>query len=841
MNIKKTTLLLLTMLVVWSFSFAQKQETTIGDDVGAYLKGCEGDSTVYYQYSPLLGETCCYDFIDGVFVKREDCGGVAFEECTRSTKDFEIRTVCVLDDNNTNGINGYRWDSEGNAAPHNATSVMFTDWQTHINGTPDEISNITDNWSLSDLDFPLTGVSNASDRDVSSQELYWAYIYVDQPMLLDDNNGNTGEMIRFYLQDCNKDMVPIAQTEENTGRVNRGLGSFKELCEGYYKIAVQVSDYSVYGGFNLRYSTDGGQTFALFPMSQTFTAPIQTSEVKLYCYADGSTTLPNGQPFTGTIVDCNPTCYPITREPLADIEVNVIPACDDVDGDPANYVSYVIEVVNVDGEQTFNQWINYGDDDTQAPYTIQGSPVNCATGEPITIDPTAPLCDDVEFITAYAPVGKQGVNVERWNENAIRGEPVTTVPSEIFTGANDYSGMPAHVNGAPDGPIVIESDLLVLNQVRDQSQMRGWTYLYLTESARVRELHSRAESVDYFLGECCADPIKEATGIHPNTTANGSVFDVILPAGIHYLGFEVFDFSAYSGISYQISYDNGVTWFRIPDGLLYTEKPNLQACTVKACIDPDGNAVLTDAETGLALGSEFTLKQPTLCSPTVLINQECSLIDLYRVTTTLGGIEQQWTTSAVPISGAAGTSYSTSFTATDGEGYPAHVNVADATFVANTSTTTNFSGLHQAQTDGWIWLEDETQLREFNATSETSGVWISQDCGSNEMVEVLDGVYFNNRPNDLGTFQKGFYRVRLYASDFSANGITRLQGLNADGNWITLPLYESKPIVRRVKGWACEDGKLYSLDKSGSLDPDVYLCYDPGCATSSACKINITE
>lgn len=719
-----------------------------------------------------------------------------------------------------NGINGMRWAA--NAATHGPTDTMFAEnFGAHVNGAADETVLITNNWSLNDADFPLT----TTTPDISSQEKYWAWIVVDQPTMLRDTNGNTGEFITVGLGGCLQDPVPVAGLGPTGGKNPASLGEFRTVPPGVYQICISLSDYSVFGGFNLQASTDGGLTWGAFPMAQTFRSmPERSCDKVLCCPGDVVKSL------DGAIIDmaqdfaswCPIECPVIDPKPLDDYEFVLVQACDDIDGDPANYVNVTQETVIVNGSASTTVYTDYGDDTNQAEYEVQGQLVDCASGLPIDPVVIKPECEDWEVITAYRPNGEQGVNVERWNANATTGLPAASDASDAFTQPVDYSGMPGHPN-APDAPIVVEADLTVLDNTSDQSQMRGWTYLYTTESIRVRERHGRAEAVDYYLGECCGEVVKAAVGSYPNTTATAPAFDVQLPAGIHYIGFEIFDFSAYSSVNYEYSTDNGVTWSRLPASWLYTSKPTIAACPAKYC--PETN-VMADAETGLPLGAETTLCPPSLCGPIAKPGLQCSAETFYRVNLPEPGVdEQQWTTNAGALSGAAGTSYKEAFSNVGTDGLPEHPNAPDATLTTLDSRTTNFIGRHDAQMEFYIYLEQPSNLREFQSMAETVGVWIS-DCGSEQFNEVLDGLYTNAQANELGLYGAGFYKVRLYCADFSANGIAHLRAL-VDGTWTTLPAYPTQPTVDVIKGWACDDGKFYSLDKAEVLT-DV-LCEDPRC------------
>ena len=504
------------------------------------------------------------------------------------------------------GVNGSRW--QANSAPHGPVDTMFDGCGNHINGAADEVI-IYPNWNLADTPsrFPLTG----SDFG-TSQEFYNAWVYAPEGFILEDNNGNTGEFIKAYVG--GKNQKPVFQAEaSNTNRNNRGIGEIGSYGPGLYKIAVELSDFSVYGGVNLRWSFDGGNTFAPITAANIYSEPPTVTCVKVRVNCDGSMQTRDGLPFNPDLPNCSECeiLCPVIDDTVIprDIEFQTVLGCDDIDGDPANYVNVTQETLIVDGEITVTFYTDYGIDDDQAEYTLQGTFVDCASGLPIEEPPIIVNCADWEIVNVYDVIGTNGVNVERWNTNAITGEPVTTVPSDVFTGAPDYSGMPAHDNGAPDGPIVVETDLAVFDNVSDQSQMRGWTYLYAPEPIRLREFHPRAEAADYFLGECCAAPTLAATGAYPNNDENNVAFDVSLATGIHYVGFEVFDFSAFSGMRYQYSTDNGVTWLNVPAAWLFTTKPAISQCAMKVCPE---TGLIAEIRTGV-LNTTASLCEPILC------------------------------------------------------------------------------------------------------------------------------------------------------------------------------------------------------------------------------------
>ena len=751
--------------------------------------------------------------------------------------DFELIDIWCLE-GGVPGVNGARWRT--NAAPHGPVDTMFDGCGKHVNGAADEII-VYPNWSVVDTParFPLTGADFGT-----SQEYYYSWVYFPQGVILEDNNGNTGEFINAYVG--GKDQKPVFQKSvANTSGANGvGLGEIGAYSAGLYLVAIELSDFSVYGGVNLRWSLDGGKSFAPIPASNIYSEPPTVSCIKVFVNSDKTMETLDGTEFIFDPETCS-TC-PIECPVIEDIksapdyEFQTIIGCDDIDGDPANYVNVTQETLIVDGVKTVLFFTGYGTD-MQAEYTIGGTFVDCASGLPLEDPPIVVNCDDWEILTVYDAIGQNGVNVERWNINAITGEPVSTVPSDIFVGSPDYSGMPSHDNGPADGPIVVENDLLVLDNTNDQSQARGWTYLYTPEPIRLREYHPRAEAVDYFLGKCCGPVSKVATGVYPNNSATNIAFDVSLPAGIHFVGFQIFDFSAYSSVDYQYSKDNGVTWARVPAAWLYTAKPRVTACQMKVCPE---TGLIADIRTGV-LNTTASLCEPVLCVADGAIQVEGLQFapkTFYKVNLPAPGtVEQQWIDSAVNTSTASGVSYLASFSGTDAEGYPSHANGApDSTISSAIATTTNISntGDDQAKSDFYIFLDKPTEIREYNPTAESSGVWISS-CGSEKMSQVLDAPYTNTQPNYIGLYQPGCYRVRLYHADISANGVTRLQSKNAAGAWVSIPAYPTKPTVTVINGWYADDGNKYNQDKSEVLD-DTYLCDDPRCKPSTCCETKET-
>ena len=832
MKIFNSIIFILLSLSVFGQS-VNKTGFTLATPTQPTIMGCDTLTNTPIQME--LGRLmCCFEVIDGQTFKRPDCENVVLGSCNQEVEfnDFELKYVCVIDDSAIIGINGERWDnSDGDdtngvgAADFLPNSEVFING-VHINGTPSSTATITNNWSLNDLDFgPITS------PDIHSQERYTAYLNITEPMLLRDNNGNTGEYLNVFIQDCNKDMVEVSSTF--TARGNAGAGEFWDACEGIRKIEIQINDFSWYGGFNLQYSTDDGVTWAAFPMAETYTSSPKVTEICLKVDTDGNQFNLDGSEFTGKTIGCDLPCYPMSREVLPDTEVSITNGCFDVDGDPANYINVTQEVIFIDGEQSsVSFYQNYGAD-TQSELELgEYVFVDCATGEPID-EPVVPVnCEQAYPATAFAPIGDNGVNVWKW-DNLNETYTAQDQASDIFDGAIDFTGTPAINSDEGVGVYEKQNDLFI-RDINGQNAYKYQTYFYTTEPVLIREFRSTAESIDYYLGECQASSIFVSSGEYLNNTIP-SDFQVSLSPGIHEIAGTVYDFSVWGFVSYQQSFDNGATWSNIPASQLYCKEPTLSECQVQVCTKESGAKILTDIETCLPLGSEYTLKKPSLCSGELAVASEpdCStLMTFYKINyPEAGTVEQQWTTSAVAMSGATGTSYNSAFTTTDSEGYPSIAAAADLTISAATATTTNVSGLHQAQSDFYIFPTEPFNLSEFNATSETSGVWISEQCGSESMVEVLDATYTNNSENTIGYYQPGCYRVRLYCADFSANGVTRLRA--NDGN---ITAYPTKPTVEVVKEWVCSD-----QDISEFMAENGYLCEDPRCTASSSCNIKIVD
>lgn len=738
--------------------------------------------------------------------------------------------------------------------------------------------------TLEGSDFALcSGAGESLELEFNGKEYVKELCFLSAPSVFQNAQGEVldPEELTFCKDASLQDLLEQAQQSAECQEAIKSLlesvlGECEDACAtsaiiGFCGRPANQAEYS-YGGvtestleeFNASWEAAGGKTWIAAEDG------VSGGECHWFCPAvPGSDFIINGKvaPNGNITVSPNPNAEALGCEPhpilktlgcrdeeiLAAIKnlqealvpspsIQIIPTdgCIDIDGDPDNAVPVTRVTTVTDGIPETAFVTGFGTED-EAPYVGDTSNfVDCDTLEPIPEEPVIPVCEDWEILNAYLPVGNAGVNVERWNgENATPSTGTASLPSEYFTAAPDYSGMPAHPNAFTS--TVVEADLLVLDQVNDASQLRYWTYLYTTQPIRLRELHGRAEAVEYYLGECCSEPTLQATGEYPNTIPSGANFDVSLPAGVHYIGGLIHDHSAFSSVDYQYSIDGGQTWIRVPAAWLYTDKPQISRCPVKYCPE---SQIFADAVTGEQLGAEVSLCQPTLCSPIAVLSADgpqCELINLYQVNKIQGSLENKWTTSAVDTTTATGHTYLDAFTAVDAEGYPAHVNAPDVVnqvnqgeFTTNVLQTDEITD-DQATSDFWLCLPRGVSLVEFNATADAVGVWAGE-CGSEQMTELLNAPYLNTGENPLGYFEPGIYRFRLYSHDVTANGLARLRIKNADGSLSNIPVdwvAQSRPEITTIFAWCCDDGTLWNKDKSEQLELSDNLLMEKPCGAGN--------
>ena len=399
MNIKKTILLLLTMLVVWSFSFAQKQETTIGDDVGAYLKGCEADSTVYYQYSTLLGKTCCYDFLGGKFIERDNCDGVTFEGC------LEYRpTECVESQEWTYGIDN--------------TGTRFNDVADYeITLSDGSVLNFSQDGSSTGWTFQLQEWANNIQAAADAAGLAWLV----EPRFVNDCDPD--DISGSYQPRCNINANPIPS----------GLPGAPSI-----PVATALSD----GGMSWRYvniQICPGQpvpTNAERITSRDFTTnpytlttagavlgPIQKFFVCRDCGKEPVWYLQDGVTLAdaGQIPFCSEPCGTLAltdAPPDRDCEFQTLIGCDN--NNSPNTVDFTNTITRratvCSGEQI---GVDYFQEDPNDPsalitYTLVGDFVDCSTGEKVEL-PVDEDCEEPDKEICYEVSNQvEGSNAETW-------------------------------------------------------------------------------------------------------------------------------------------------------------------------------------------------------------------------------------------------------------------------------------------------------------------------------------------------------------------------------------------------------------------------------------------
>ena len=502
-----------------------------------------------------------------------------------------------------NGIVAKRWAGD-DAAKHGPTDTMF-DCGEHVNGAPSETSILQGGALLdNNTNFPVTG-----DDLGTSQELYETYVYFPQAVTLVDNNTNTGEWLAVKAASCTGKPVLLASTPEETGGANPGgLGTIGTVGPGIVRLQMEISDFSAFGGFFIRESVDGGITSTVIPPERFYTS-MPSCVCSCVIVKDGElTNFNDGSPFVFDPINClwcKPDCTPTPEGAGADqVSRFLADGCDDVDGDPANYIPVTRVTTYTNGDKTVAYFTGFG---TAAEAEVTPSLfVDCASGVPIVEEPPIePTCSSWATGQAYGPRGENGVTVERWN-GADAVQPGQVPALQAFnTEILDANGLPTHVN--PSTSVTVQQGFTILDNVVDQSQLKYCTYFYTTEVVTIEDNLGRAEAVQYYAAQCCGELIPYATGDYPNFTPAGRI---TLQPGIHKLAGLVHDLSAYSGVAFRIVNDDG-SYSPIPDDQLFVAKPETGPCQVKICLE---TGVCADIKTG-ALLSNLTLCEPNLCVP----------------------------------------------------------------------------------------------------------------------------------------------------------------------------------------------------------------------------------
>jgi len=325
-------------------------------------------------------------------------------------------------------------------------------------------------------------------------------------------------------------------------------------------------------GFSLCKNEDGTE------LLDTESEP-ETITLKKICY-DGCPT--KYQDDDGNEVDVSkmtPTSCPV---PIT-CTLDILTACDVTDdGEAITGITREIENCS-DGTASTTFYTNYGESNQQN-YELVNGYVDCSSLIEISFpEPEKPTCEDWEIVNVWNLTGENGVN--KRVHSPITGQSATTNASDIFN-ENDADG-----NGLPDiNPAlntsfteVVETDLLVLDSNNGRDATEVWTYIYLDQPVMLREYRATAETIDYYSGECCATPTLSA---HCDYSCSGATRELLLgtlPAGIHFVGFQIFDLSFWSGLDVQYSTNSGVSWARVPSSWLYKDKPVWQKCELDYC------------------------------------------------------------------------------------------------------------------------------------------------------------------------------------------------------------------------------------------------------------------
>ena len=159
-----------------------------------------------------------------------------------------------------------------NAAPHGDVDNIFTSngrTLEHVNGAPD-VTYISPTFAVSGTSsaafMAAVGAASNAETNGTDQLKFSGYVVNNQPALLRDNNGNTGERGALYINRCCAgSLEKIAERETDTSGAS-GVGVFENvvLPVGIHYIEAATSDLSAWQGLNLQVSYDDGVTWTDF-------------------------------------------------------------------------------------------------------------------------------------------------------------------------------------------------------------------------------------------------------------------------------------------------------------------------------------------------------------------------------------------------------------------------------------------------------------------------------------------------------------------------------------------------------------------------------------------------
>lgn len=198
-----------------------------------------------------------------------------------------------------------------------------------------------------------------------------------------------------------------------------------------------------------------------------------------------------------------------------------------------------------------------------------------------------------------------GINYQGWHANG-NGAPHGNI-SDIFTGPADATGLPGHVNGAPDvsgiDPDWNWSDT-GLGVTPAPDQVYAWGWIVVDQPMILRDNNNNnGERGEVWIGQCCGGlSLVEETTV--NTGADRSIFhsanSPVLQPGVHQIAVRMSDLSANGGFDLEFQPVGSATWTNFPAANSYAEKPVVECDVFPAC-DP--------------LPAGWTECPPDLCSP----------------------------------------------------------------------------------------------------------------------------------------------------------------------------------------------------------------------------------
>lgn len=313
-------------------------------------------------------------------------------------------------------------------------------------------------------------------------------------------------------------------------------------------------------------------------------------------------------------IPCSTDFAPDPVLPQPSCTEQVITVCDNVNStDQNDWVSIVAIYTLCVGETPDVRY--YTDSSFSTEYTPVGDIVDCATGEIAAPEPQT--CSQFEALGNLYQINlDQKINFQFWRQggNAAAHDDV----SNIFTGFDQ------HINGVADSTGTVSS-WAFSDQTLDgagangQDQFIAYAYIYFPQEALLRETNGNTgERMSFWV-----DGVK----IYESPSGNDSPWDESsaglfgdgdparpeykINCGIHKIGFQQSDVSAYGGVQLQWSLDDGVTWLNVPIKYTSSVKPQWSCINVIKC--EDTGQLLNSLTGATVVVGEFD----TFCEPCV--------------------------------------------------------------------------------------------------------------------------------------------------------------------------------------------------------------------------------